>query len=65
MKGMLDALSGRETVMRQQINLETKKRENEAELGKLETGKTSLKNFFKSKTSKESSKLTIKAEIDV
>jgi len=45
--------------------LEQKKRENDAELGKLETGKTSFKNFFKSKNSKEDSKLSIKASIDV
>jgi len=44
--------------------LETKKRDNEAELAKLDQGKTSMKNFFKSKSSKETSKLTIKATID-
>jgi len=64
MKGMLDALQGRESVMRVQMGLEQKKRDNEAELMKLDAGKTSMKNFFKSKSSKESSKLTIKAVID-
>jgi len=63
MKGMLDALTGRESVMKQQISMEQKKRDNEAELGKLETGKTSMKNFFKSKNSKETSKVSITAEI--
>ena len=55
---------GRETVMRSQIALEQKKRENESELSKLETGKSSFKNFFKSKGSKEDSKMTIKATVD-
>jgi len=41
--------------------MEQKKRENESELGKLETGKTSFKNFFKSKNSKDNSKVIIKA----
>lgn len=58
------ALMGRESVMRSQIALEQKKRDNEAELGKLETGKTSFKNFFKSKDNKENSKLSIKAAVD-
>jgi len=35
-------------------------KQNESELAKLEKGKSSLKNFFKSKTGKESSKVTTK-----
>jgi len=61
MKGMLDSLIGRETVMRQQIASETKRRDNQSELDKLEMGKTSFKNFFKSKDSKEKSKQDLRA----
>lgn len=50
--------------MKQQMNSEQKRRDNESELGKLETNKTSFKNFFKSKGSKETSKLTLKADIE-
>lgn len=64
MKGMLDGLIGRENVMRQQIAAEQKRRDNQLELDKLEMGKTSFKNFFKSKDSKDNSKITLKAQIE-
>lgn len=64
MKGMLDALLGRDAVMKQQVGTEQKRRDNQTELDKLETNKTSFKNFFKSKDSKEKSKLTLKADIE-
>jgi hypothetical protein len=56
MKGMLDALVGREGIMRQYINSENTRRDDQTELDKLDMGKTSFKNFFKSKDSKEKSK---------
>merc|ERR1712160_112428 len=37
---------------------------NQSELDKLEMNKTSFKNFFKSKNSKDQSKLTLKADIE-
>jgi len=64
MKGLLTALTGRENVMRAQMACEQKRRENQTELDKLEMGKTSFKNFFKSKSSKDTSKLTLKADIE-
>jgi hypothetical protein len=64
MKGMLDALIGREGVMREQIASESTRRDNQSELDKLEMGKTSFKNFFKSKDSKEKSKQELRAKID-
>lgn len=53
MKGLLGALIGRETVMRSQMAMEQKRRDNQSELDKLEMNKTSFKNFFKSKNSKD------------
>merc|ERR1719197_1977956 len=50
--------------MRQQISAESKRRDNQSELDKLEMGKTSFKNFFKSKDSKEKSKQDLRAQID-
>lgn len=64
MKGLLGALIGRETVMRSQMAMEQKRRDNQSELDKLEMNKTSFKNFFKSKNSKDQSKLTLKADIE-
>jgi len=51
--GMLNAMKGREIVMRKQIATEKSKRDDQEELEKLSLGKTTLKSFFKSKTGKE------------
>lgn len=64
MKGMLDALLGREGIMRMQINSENQRRTDQNEVDKLDMGKTSFKNFFKSKDSKEKSKQDLRAKID-
>lgn len=52
-QGMIDAIKGRESVMKKQISCESKRRDNQEELEKLSLGKTTLKSFFKSKTGKE------------
>ncbi len=54
LKGLQDALIGRENVIRQQSSTESKKRSDQVELEKLSQGKTTLKSIFKSKSSKES-----------
>lgn len=58
-KGIADALSGREFVVKQQYGTESKKRNDQQELEKLSLGKKTLKTFFKSKTSKESDIVTL------
>ena len=52
-RGINDALAGREAVMKNQGMVMSKKRSDQAELDKLNAGKKSMKNFFKSKTAKE------------
>jgi len=51
--GMINAMRGREAVMKRQIATESKKREDQEELEKMSLGKTTLKSFFKSKDGKE------------
>jgi hypothetical protein len=53
LKGLKSALEGRENVVRLQSGTESKKRSDQQELEKLSQGKTTLKSFFKSKTSKD------------
>ena len=53
LKGMSDALAGRESVVKMMSATESKKRDNQTELEKLSQGKTTLKSIFKSKSSKE------------
>jgi len=62
-KAMLDAVGGRETVMRTQLNLETKRRDNQAELEKLSIGKTTLKSFFQTKAGKDKSMTDLEGAI--
>jgi len=63
-KGMMDAMTGRETVMKHSIACDKKKRENTAELEKLQLGKTTMKSFFKSKSSVEKNMLNLQADIE-
>jgi len=50
---MLNAIKGREDVIRRLAETESKKRDEQEELDKLTMGKTTLKSFFKSKEGKE------------
>lgn len=65
LKGMADALSGREQVVKMQSNTESKKRSDQQELEKLSQGKTTLKSIFKSSKSKENDILNLQAAIEV
>jgi hypothetical protein len=53
LKGMADALHGREQVVKQQSATESKKRSDQLEVEKLSQGKTTLKSIFKSSKGKE------------
>ena len=61
---MIDAMKGRERVMKKQIECEQKRRDNQTELEDLSFGKTTLKSFFKSKTGKEKDILNLQANIE-
>lgn len=61
---MIDAIKGREMVMKKQINAENARRSNQEELEKLSLGKTTLKSFFKSKSGKEQDILNLQAKIE-
>lgn len=50
---MLNAIKGRDDVIRRLAETESKKRNEQEELDKLTMGKTTLKSFFKSKEGKE------------
>lgn len=63
-QGMIDAMKGREKVMKQQIECEQKRRANQAELEDLSLGKTTLKSFFSSKSGKEKDILNLQAAIE-
>jgi len=63
-QGMIDAIKGRENVMKKQINCESKRRDDQEELEKLSLGKTTLKSFFKSKTGKEQDMIGLQARIE-
>lgn len=52
-QGMLNAIKGRDDVIRRLAETESKKRDEQEELDKLTMGKTTLKSFFKSKEGKE------------
>jgi hypothetical protein len=52
-QGMLNAIKGRDDVIRRLADTENKKRDEQEELDKLTMGKTTLKSFFKSKEGKE------------
>jgi hypothetical protein len=64
-QGMYSALLGREMVMKLQLGVEQKKRDDQKEMGKLSEGKTTLKSVFKSKSKKEESILSLRAAIEV
>lgn len=65
LQGLNNSLLGRDEVMRVQVQAESKKKDNQKELDKLNAGKTTLKSVFKSKSSKESSILTLQAAIEI
>jgi len=62
--GMLNAMKGRDLVMKRQMATEGRKRDDNQELEKLSLGKTTLKSFFKSKTGKEQDILKLQASIE-
>lgn len=64
-KGIIDAINGREQVVKLQSNMMAKKRSDQAELDKLNTGKKSIKNFFKSKTTKENDMVNLQSNIEL
>jgi len=63
--GMHECLIGRENVMKAQLATEKKKKDDSKELEKLSAGKKTLKSVFKSKSSKESSILSLQAAIEI
>lgn len=64
-KGMNDALLGREQVVKMLSATEGKKRSDQSELEKLSQGKKTIKSIFKSKSSKENDILNLQAAIEV
>lgn len=62
--GMYEALQGRESLMKKQISTEQKKRNDTAELAKLQEGKKTMKSLFKSKAGKEDSILKLQTSIE-
>lgn len=64
-QGMNDCLIGRENVMKAQIATENKKKSDQKELEKLSQGKKTLKSVFKSKSSKESTILSLQAALEI
>jgi len=62
---MNDCIIGRENVMKAQLATESKKRSDQSELDKLSQGKKTMKSVFKSKSSKESSILSLQAAIEI
>ncbi|CDW91301.1 px domain containing protein [Stylonychia lemnae] len=65
LKGINEALLGRELVVKQQSQCESKKRTDQQELEKLSQGKTTIKSIFKSKSSKESEITNLQTLIEV
>lgn len=65
LKGINEALLGREQVVKMQAATESKKRSDQVELEKLSQGKQTLKTFFKSKSSKENDILNLQAAIEI
>lgn len=63
-KGMIDALQGRENQITKQAKMEESRRTKQSELDKLTLGKSTMKSFFKSKSSKEKDMLNYQASID-
>lgn len=63
-QGMIDAIKGRESVMKKQIARENSRRSDQEELEKLSLGKATMKSFFKSKSGKEQDILNLQAKIE-
>lgn len=63
-RGMMDAMSGRDGVIQKQLKTEQKIRDKQKELDKLTLGKTTLKSFFKSKSAVEKDILNYQADIE-
>jgi len=62
--GMMDAMDGREEVLKAQMSLESNKRDKQVELEKMSLGKTTLKSFFKSKGTIEKNILSYQADVE-
>lgn len=58
-KGMIDAMNGRESTMKAQLACENKRRSDQTELEKLSLGKTTMKSFFQSKSGKDKTILNL------
>ena len=63
-KGMMDAMAGRDKMILMQQKCEEKKRDKQTELDKMSMGKTTLKSFFKSKSTIEKDILNYQADIE-
>lgn len=63
-KGMMDAMSGRDKIIVAQQKSEERKRDKQTELDKMSMGKTTLKSFFKSKSTIEKDILSYQADIE-
>ena len=59
LQGMLECLKGRELVMEHQLNLEKKIVADASKANTLKQGKTTITNFWKSKSSKESQAVSL------
>lgn len=63
-KGMMDAMQGRDKLIIAQQKAEEKKRDKQTELDKMSMGKTTLKSFFKTKSTIEKDILNYQADIE-
>lgn len=63
-RGMMDAMSGRDAVIQKQLKTEQKIRDKQKELDKMTLGKTTLKSFFKTKSGVEKDILNYQADIE-
>lgn len=63
-RGMMDAMNGRDAVIQKQLKTEEKIREKQKELDKMTLGKTTLKSFFKTKSTIEKDILNYQADIE-
>ena len=61
---MMDAMNGRDAVIQKQLKTEEKIREKQKELDKMTLGKTTLKSFFKTKSTIEKDILNYQADIE-
>lgn len=65
LQGMLECLRGREMVMEHQLNLEKKIVSEQSKANSLKSGKTTITNFWKSKSSKESQAVSLQNQIEI